>query len=115
MAGIGKYTKGAKFTLKSGNSPLFKMVGGSPARNMKTGDYNQSFESPVKQYENPSDKEKETPGKYWYKVNGKNATKEQYIKYQNKPGGDEPGKQTNDPDAMGHKARIAKDRAKLNK
>ena len=30
MAGIGKYKKGAKFTLKSGNSPIFKMVGSSP-------------------------------------------------------------------------------------
>jgi hypothetical protein len=68
------------FKLKSHGSS-FKMMGSSP----------------VRQYENPSDKEKETPGKYWYKVNGKNATKEQYIKYQNKPGGDEPGKQTNDP------------------
>jgi hypothetical protein len=27
MAGIGKYTKGAKFELKSGNSPAFKMMG----------------------------------------------------------------------------------------
>ena len=28
MAGIGKYKKGAKFTLKSGNAPSFKMMGG---------------------------------------------------------------------------------------
>ena len=27
MAGIGKYTKGEKFELKSGNSPVFKMMG----------------------------------------------------------------------------------------
>lgn len=27
MAGIGKYKKGAKFTLKSGNTPLFKQMG----------------------------------------------------------------------------------------
>ena len=27
MAGIGKYKKGAKFTLKSGNSPSYKMMG----------------------------------------------------------------------------------------
>ena len=27
MAGIGKYAKGKKFTLKSGNSPAFKMMG----------------------------------------------------------------------------------------
>jgi hypothetical protein len=29
MAGIGKYTKGKKFTLKSGNAPEFKMMGSS--------------------------------------------------------------------------------------
>jgi len=28
MAGLGKYKKGAKFTLKSGNSPAFKMMAG---------------------------------------------------------------------------------------
>tara|TARA_R110000824_G_scaffold126525_1_gene286091 strand:+ start:1029 stop:1562 length:534 start_codon:yes stop_codon:yes gene_type:complete len=31
MAGIGKYKKGAKFTLKSGNTPAFKAMGSSPA------------------------------------------------------------------------------------
>jgi len=30
MAGLGKYKKGAKFTLKSGNTPMFKHVGSSP-------------------------------------------------------------------------------------
>tara|TARA_R110002020_G_scaffold469888_2_gene695263 strand:+ start:423 stop:953 length:531 start_codon:yes stop_codon:yes gene_type:complete len=35
--------------------------------------------------------------KYWYKINNKAATKAQYMAYKNKPGGDEPGKQTNDP------------------
>ena len=30
MAGLGKYKKGKKFTLKSGNTPLFKHVGSSP-------------------------------------------------------------------------------------
>ena len=71
--------------------------------------------TPAKQYENPSDRKRETPGQYWYRINNKPATKAEYIKYQNKPGGDEPGKQTNDPDASGNKAKIAKDRAKLNK
>ena len=34
MAGIGKYKKGAKFTLKSGNTPLFKQMGsGTPLYN----------------------------------------------------------------------------------
>jgi len=28
MAGIGKYMKGSKFTLKSGNKPAFKMMAG---------------------------------------------------------------------------------------
>ena len=32
MPGIGKYKKGAKFTLKSGNSPLFKHMGSSPMK-----------------------------------------------------------------------------------
>ena len=31
MAGIGKYTKGKKFTLKSGNNPAFKMIGNTEA------------------------------------------------------------------------------------
>mgnify|MGYP003123670888 CR=1 FL=1 len=84
------------FRLKSQGSS-FKQLGSSPAKNMKTGDYNQSFESPVKQYEKPQDKKKISPGQYWYKINNKAATKAQYMAYKNKPGGDEPGKQTNDP------------------
>jgi len=32
MAGIGDYKKGGKFTLKSGNSPLFKYMGSSPLK-----------------------------------------------------------------------------------
>ena len=32
MAGIGKYEKGKKFTLKSGNTPLFKQMGSSPVK-----------------------------------------------------------------------------------
>ena len=72
-------------------------------------------ESPAKQYENPSDRKRETPGQYWYKINNKPASKAEYVKYQNKPGGDEPGKQTNNPDVSGNKAKTAKNRAKLNK
>ena len=34
MAGIGNYKKGAKFTLKSGNKPAFKMMGSSSPANM---------------------------------------------------------------------------------
>ena len=38
------------------------------------------------------------PSEYWYKIDGKKATKAQYIKYKNVPGNMEGGgKQTNDP------------------
>ena len=196
------------FRLKSQGSS-FKMMGSSPARNMKTGNYNQSFESPVKQKSTKSSeaqdqdkifndkgvhigdyvngkkvmhvkkstesahgqlsdaeveyqedikgvttnikmpkvmndgsknavhtkngkvknwqphqfRKKESPieqtegmllkkkgtvkrstppvkgEKLWYKINGKSATKAEYMAYENKPGGDEKGKQTNDPNA----------------
>tara|TARA_R100001244_G_C5149078_1_gene129350 strand:+ start:300 stop:740 length:441 start_codon:yes stop_codon:yes gene_type:complete len=62
---------------------------------------NKKEDSPAKQYENPSDRKRETPGQYWYTINNRPATKAEYIKYKNKPGGDEPGKQTNDPDVYG--------------
>jgi hypothetical protein len=134
MAGIGKYKKGAKFTLKSGNSPVFKMVGSSPIMHYvdDVPDHNdghpddlQSPEehetwrkenekpSPTKQtdttYTDRTKKSKreqdfaerytteKVKDKYWYKINNKSATKAQYMAYENKPGGDEPGKQTNDP------------------
>ena len=32
MAGLGKYKKGAKFTLRSGNKPTFTQMGSSPAK-----------------------------------------------------------------------------------
>tara|TARA_R110002073_G_scaffold305624_1_gene474680 strand:- start:249 stop:941 length:693 start_codon:yes stop_codon:yes gene_type:complete len=48
-----------------------------------------------------ADREDNQKSQYWYKINGKKATRAEYIKYQNKPGGDEPGKQTNDPDVYG--------------
>jgi hypothetical protein len=54
------------------------------------------------------------PSEYWYKINGKKATKAEYIKYQNKPGGDEPGKQTNDPTVSLAK-KSADKRIKINK
>tara|TARA_R100000315_G_C5140914_1_gene80594 strand:+ start:371 stop:586 length:216 start_codon:yes stop_codon:yes gene_type:complete len=40
---------------------------------------------------------------YWYKINDKKVTREEYLKYKNKPGSDEKGKQTNDPDVYGRK------------
>ena len=107
------------FKLKSGNTSSFKLMGGSeksPAKAKKLfGEATtEGKESPAKQYENPSDRKRETPGQYWYKINGKPATKAEYIKYQNKPGGDEPGKQTNDPTVSLAKQSADK-RIKLNK
>ena len=37
------------FKLRSGNKPQFKQVGSSPVKDMKTGKYEHSFESPAKQ------------------------------------------------------------------
>jgi hypothetical protein len=47
---------------------------------------------------------KKPKNKYWYKINEQGVSKEAYIKYENKPGGDESGKQTNNPDVYGRKA-----------
>ena len=202
------------FKLKSGSRPAFKNMGSTPAKNMTTGSYSQSFESPAKQrstkggegqdqdkifnnkgehvgnyvngkkvmlsreaiedaqgvtsniktpkvmkdgpkkqvhgVKNPGNwqphqfKKKKSPAKqtkdtfkdgskkssrdkfndtetaieqrkadlkdnqkspYWYKIDGKKATRAQYIKYKNVPGNMEGGgKQTNDPDVYGRKA-----------
>ena len=51
------------------------------------------------------------PTAYWYKVNGKKCSKATYNAYKNKPGGDEGGKSTNDPDASGNKAKTEKTRS----
>lgn len=64
------------------------------------GEDDQSYEAHVTRKE--MGMTKEYP--YYYKINGQNVSKEAYIKYKNKPGGDEPGKQTNDPDVYGRKA-----------
>ena len=53
------------------------------------------------------------PTAYWYKINGKPTTKAGYNAYVNKPGGDEGGKTTNDPDASGNKARTMENRSAL--
>ena len=123
-------TNNMGFKLKSGNTTSFKTMGGtekSPAKHGTTDDFlygrnghnpdimegkhedwhtdkieaEKKKPSPNKQYENPSDRKRETPGQYWYAINNRPATKAEYIKYQNKPGGDEPGKQTNHPDVYG--------------
>ena len=64
MPGIGKYKKGAKFTLRSGNSPIYKMVGSSPimhyvddvpdhndghSDDLQTPEEHEEAKSPVKQ------------------------------------------------------------------
>ncbi len=49
---------------------------------------------------------------YWYKINGKNVTKQEYNKYQNEPGKMEGGgKTTSDPDPSGRKAATEKARS----
>lgn len=56
---------------------------------------------------------KKVDEKYWYKINGKKATKAEYNAYKNEPGKMEGGgKTTNDPDASGRKAATAEARSK---
>ena len=64
------------------------------------GEDDQSYEAAVTRKEMGMTKEQP----YWYKINGQRVSKDAYIKYENKPGGDEAGKQTNDPDPYGRKA-----------
>jgi len=64
------------------------------------GEDDQSYEAAVTRKE--MGMTKEYP--YYYKINGQKVSKDAYIKYKNKPGGDESGKQTNDPDVYGRKA-----------
>jgi hypothetical protein len=66
------------------------------------------------QLQRKADRADNQKSQYWYKINNKPATKAEYMKYQNKPGGDEPGKQTNDPNVS--LAKISADkRTKINK
>jgi len=64
------------------------------------GEDDQSYEAAVTRKE--MGMTKDYP--YYYKINGQKVSKDAYIKYKNKPGGDESGKQTNDPDVYGKKA-----------
>ena len=118
------------FRLKSGNTSSFKLMGGtekSPAKAKKLfGEATtEGKESPAKQTattwadgtkksKRQIEEQKIHPDEYWYKINNKPATKAQYIAYQNKPGGDEPGKQTNDPNVSLAKQSADK-RTKINK
>ena len=61
MAGIGKYTKGKKFQLKSGNTPLFKNIGSSPANMNNFG--LSAGDSPYRQDDNTGNKEKKEKNK----------------------------------------------------
>ena len=63
------------FKLKSHGSS-FKMMGSSPARNMKTGNYNQSFESPVKQKSTKSSEGKDVL--HWKDFNKNMAVSVEY-------------------------------------
>ena len=81
----------------------------SPAKQTAT-----HFADGTKKSPRQIEEQKIHPDEYWYKINGKPATKAEYIKYQNKPGGDEPGKQTNDPTVSLAKQSADK-RIKLNK
>ena len=104
------------FKLRSGNKSSFKSIGSSPAKQLTQvllkkreglgpreiqGEDDQSREAHITRKEMGVYKD---PSKYWYKINKQNVSKEAYKKYENKPGSDEPGKQTNDPDVYGRKA-----------
>ena len=75
------------FKLKSGNTTNFKSMGSSPAKNMKTGSYGHSFESPAKQKVNMNDpkveanyvKHKDNP-KYRAALDKKSGGKFEYDK-----------------------------------
>jgi hypothetical protein len=81
----------------------------SPAKQTDT-----HFADGTKKSKRQIEEQKIHPDEYWYKINNKPATKAQYIKYKNKPGGDEPGKQTNDPTVSLAK-KSADKRTKINK
>ena len=103
------------FKLRSGNKSSFKQMGSSPTKQIELamlrkrkglgpreiqGEDDQSYEAAVTRKE--MGMTKEYP--YYYEINGQRVSKDAYIKYKNKPGGDESGKQTNDPDVYGRKA-----------
>jgi|3_EtaG_2_1085321.scaffolds.fasta_scaffold03735_3 hypothetical protein len=87
----------------------FSYPGKSPAKQKSTESAHGQLNDAEREYQEDlkrvkMTKSEEDKDKYWYKINGKKTTKAEYIKYQNKPGGDEPGKTTNDPDVYGRKA-----------
>jgi len=68
MAGLGKYKKGAKFTLKSGNKPLFKQMGSdTPLYNTAsvstTSETTTGSTDPKEEKENKEEKVPVTPDK----------------------------------------------------
>ena len=84
MAGIGKYKKGAKFTLKSGNTPLFKQMGSSTPLYETTNGNNTEGEEENKEEETPvnPDKPLAKAGKVMFNAlaGGLNAIQKNKIK-----------------------------------
>jgi len=84
------------FKMRSGNKPGFKNMGSSPAKDMKTGSYEHSFESPAKERPNYAERIKgvqdarntETAKKAKTKVDIKQKSK---TDKQRARGGDTPG------------------------
>ena len=76
----------------------------SPAKQTDTTYADGSKKSQREQDFSKRHTDEKAKNKYWYKINGQGVSKEAYIKYENKPGGDESGKQTNNPDVYGRKA-----------
>ena len=89
---IKKYAPRKKSPAKQIELAMLRKRKGLGPREIK-GEDDQSYEAAVTRKE--MGMTKEYP--YYYKINGQGVSKEAYIKYKNKPGGDEPGKQTNDP------------------
>ena len=80
----------------------------SPAKQLKGSGHGPATKFDKKRYPvgNPelTDKNPFKKDDYYYKINGKAATKAAYLKYENKPGKMEGGgKQTNNPDVYGRK------------
>jgi len=93
MAGLGKYKKGAKFTLRSGNKPAFRTMGSSPA-NMNNFGIGQGG-SPWKQDEeegetsvNPNANNEESNTEEGVYVNPKAKNGENDTDNTNEQGGD---------------------------
>ena len=102
----GRVIRGGIRAAKTGMEKGMDMSGGGGGGGMEISPFKQTdttWADGTKKSRRQIGEQKIHPNEYWYKINGEKATKAEYIKYQNKPGGDEPGKQTNDPDVYGRK------------